>query len=57
MCYEKQYYEQKDTAASQPKKQDTKREELVSSLLRDAEKAGHKAKDSTPSTKEPVLVK
>ena len=43
--------------ASQPKKQDTKREELVSSLLRDAEKAGHKAKDNTPSTKEPVPVK
>ena len=57
MCYEKRYYEQKDTAANQPKKQDTKREELVSSLLRDAEKAGHKAKDSTPSTKEPVPVK
>ena len=56
MCYEKRYYEQKDTA-SQPKKQDTKREELVSSLLRDAEKAGHKAKDNTPSTKEPVPVK
>ena len=57
MRHEKRYYEQKDTAASQPKKQDTKREELVRSLLRDAEKAGHKAKDNTSSTKEPVPVK
>jgi hypothetical protein len=57
MCYEKRYYEQKDAAASQPKTQDTKREELVISLLRDAEKAGHKAKDNTPSAKEPVPVK
>ena len=57
MCYEKRYYEQKDTAASQPKKQDTKREELVSSLLRDAEKARHETKGDTLSTKAPVPVK
>ena len=57
MCYEKRYYEQKDIAASHPKKQDTKREELVSSLLRGAEKAGHRVKDNTPSTKEPVPAK
>ena len=57
MCYEKRSYEQKDIAASQAQKPDTKREEVVSSLLKDAEKAGHKAKGDTPSNKEPMPVK
>jgi len=54
MCYEKRYYEQKDTAASQPKKQDTKREDLVNRLQRDTEKAGHKVEEDARPVKQPV---
>lgn len=58
MCYERRsYYENKRTVATEPKKQDTKRDEVVSSLLRDAEKAGQKADRVPPPAREPMPVK
>jgi len=58
MCYErKSFYENKKTVATEPKKQDAKRDEVVSSLLRDAEKAGQKADLSPRPAKEPVPAK
>ena len=58
MCYERRsYYENKKTVATEPKKQDTKRDEVVSNLMKDAQKAGQKANSDAPSSKEPVPVK
>ena len=54
MCYEKRYFEQKDAAASQSKKLDTKREDLVHSVQRSAEKAEHKVKEDARPVKQPV---
>ncbi len=57
MCYERRsYYENKKTTAPEPKKQDTKRDEVVSNLMKGAQKAGQKNADA-PSSKEPVPVK
>ena len=58
MCYERRsYYENRKTVATEPKKQDTKRDEVVSSLLRDAERAGQKVSSDAPLRKEPVPAK
>lgn len=54
MCHEKRYFEQKDTAASEPKKQEAKREDLVDSLQRSAEKAGNNVKEASRPVKQPV---
>ena len=58
MCYERRsYYENKKTVATEPKKQDTKRDEVVSNLMKDAQKAGQKVNSDAPSIKEPVPAK
>jgi len=58
MCYEKRSsYENKKTVATEAKKQDTKRDEVVSNLMKDAQKAGQKPNADAPSSKEPVPVK
>ena len=58
MCYERRsYYEEKKSVAKEPKKQDTKREDLVASLLKDAEKAGQQARADQPARKEPLPAK
>ena len=58
MCYErKSFYENKKTVATEPKKQDAKRDEVVSSLLKDAERAEQKVSSDSPSRKEPVPAK
>ena len=57
MCYERRYYAQQNTVAGQAKQQDTKREEVVRGLLRDAEKASEKASEGRMPSKEPARVK
>jgi len=58
MCYERRsYYENRKTVATEPKKQDTKRDEVVSSLLKDAQRAEQKESSDSPSRKEPVPAK
>ena len=58
MCYERRSsYENKKTAATEPRKQDTRRDEVVSSLMKDAQRAGQTAKADAPSSKEPVPAK
>ena len=58
MCYERRsYHENKKAMATEPKKQDTKRDEVVSSLLKDAEKAGQNAARAPTPGKEPMPVK
>jgi len=58
MCYERRsYYENKKTVSTEPKKQDTKRAEVVSSLLKDAGQAEQKVSSDAPSRKEPVPAK
>jgi hypothetical protein len=56
MCYERRYYDSQ-TAASQAKQQDRKREELVKGLLRDAEKVGEKTNENKIPSKEPAPAK
>jgi hypothetical protein len=58
MCYDRRsYYEHKKTVASQSKEQADKRSELVGNLLKDAEKAGEKAKPDAAPAKEAVPAK
>jgi hypothetical protein len=58
MCYDRRsYYEHKKTVASQSKEQFDKRNELVGTLLKDAEKAGEKAKTEAAPAKEPMPAK
>ncbi len=58
MCYARRSsYETKKTAATEPKKPDAKRDEVVSSLMKDAQKAGQAASSDAPSNKVPVPAK
>ena len=58
MCYERRsYYEEKKSVANEPKKQETKREELVANLLKDAEKAGRQVGSDQPAQNEPMPAK
>ena len=58
VCYErKSFYEIRKTVATEPKKQDAKRNEVVSNLMKDAQTAGQKANSDAPSSKEPVPAK
>jgi hypothetical protein len=58
MCYDRRsYYEHKKTVASQSKDEADKRSEVVGTLLKDAEKAGEKAKPEAAPAKEPMPVK
>jgi hypothetical protein len=58
MCYERRSnYENKKTVATEPKKQDTRREEVVNSLLKDAERAGQRVSSDAPLRNEPVPAK
>jgi hypothetical protein len=58
MCYDRRsYYEHKKTVASQSKEEADKRSEVVGTLLKDAEKAGEKAKPEAAPAKEPMPVK
>ena len=55
MCYERRSnYENKKTVATEPKKQDTRREEVVNSLLKDAERAGQRVSSDAPLRNEPA---
>ena len=58
MCYErKSFYENRTTVATEPKKQEMKRGEVVSNLVMDAQTAGQKADRHPSPAKEPMPVK